>query len=297
MSSTSIACASQPADSGRVSGAGLTCHSGCPATSWVCSPLLITSACSRCRGICCSAYAGEVNFGPSFLIGVGAYAAGSARTTSRTGRSGPAWLQVRFGQRGGRALLLAGAGSAPHRPVFRPGDAGRRPAPAKPHRDLSQAPPAARSAWTCRTCCPSTTSNNYWIALAFMSDLRRHPLSACRDPPWASSCRQAARTPSRPPPSASTSPNTSSPRSASRALFSGLAGAMLIFYEGTASPGTVVYHRRRRAGHRGRRARCGSRTILGAALGAIFLIVAERDFSAPSARLSTLRGLRGGPRW
>ncbi len=69
------------------------------------------------------------------------------------------------------------------------------------------------------------------------------------------------------------------------ALFSGLAGAMLIFYMGTASPGTVVDIgvgvQVIIAAVMG-----GRRTILGAALGAIFLIVAG-EILRPLGQLST----------
>ena len=69
------------------------------------------------------------------------------------------------------------------------------------------------------------------------------------------------------------------------ALFSGLAGAMLIFYMGTASPGTVVDIgvgvQVIIAAVMG-----GRRTILGAALGAIFLIVAG-ELLRPLGEIST----------
>jgi len=70
------------------------------------------------------------------------------------------------------------------------------------------------------------------------------------------------------------------------ALFSGLAGAMLIFYEGTASVGTVVDIG---VGVQVIIAAVlgGRRTILGAALGAIFLIVAG-ELLRPLGELSTL---------
>jgi len=69
------------------------------------------------------------------------------------------------------------------------------------------------------------------------------------------------------------------------ALFSGLAGAMLIFYMGTASPGTVVDIG---VGVQVIIAAVlgGRRTILGAALGAIFLIVAG-EILRPLGELST----------
>jgi len=69
------------------------------------------------------------------------------------------------------------------------------------------------------------------------------------------------------------------------ALFSGLAGAMLIFYEGTASVGTVVDIG---VGVQVIIAAVlgGRRTILGAALGAIFLIVAG-EILRPLGELST----------
>ena len=69
------------------------------------------------------------------------------------------------------------------------------------------------------------------------------------------------------------------------ALFSGLAGAMLVFYMGTASPGTVVDIA---VGVQVIIAAVlgGRRTILGAALGAIFLIVAG-EILRPLGQLST----------
>ncbi|MEI9988350.1 MAG: hypothetical protein WDN69_37780 [Aliidongia sp.] len=60
--------------------------------------------------------------------------------------------------------------------------------------------------------------------------------------------------PCRPGHSASTSPSTSSSLSRSSAFFSGLAGALMVFYMGTASVGTFVDHLGRRAGHHRRRA-------------------------------------------
>jgi len=69
------------------------------------------------------------------------------------------------------------------------------------------------------------------------------------------------------------------------ALFSGLAGAMLVFYLGTASPGTVIDLA---VGVQVIIAAVlgGRRTILGAALGAVVLIIAG-EILRPLGQLST----------
>ena len=69
------------------------------------------------------------------------------------------------------------------------------------------------------------------------------------------------------------------------AFFSGLSGALLVFYFGTASVGTVVDVAVGVQGHRRRRARRTAH-VLGAALGAIFLIVAG-EFLRPTGELAT----------
>ena len=127
-------------------------------------------------------------------------------------------------------------------------------------------------------------STNYWIALAFMGIsglvlllLSRSPvgliLQACGQDPIEA---------------AALGFNVSKHKLAAfcvSALFSGLSGAMLVFYFGTVSPGTVVDIA---VGVQVIIAAVlgGRRTIIGAAIGAVFLIVAG-EILRPLGQLST----------
>jgi len=128
-------------------------------------------------------------------------------------------------------------------------------------------------------------SNNYWIALGFMSisgallfGLSRSAVGLILQASGQDAMQAGAL-----------GFNVTKHKLAAfcvSALFSGLAGAMLIFYEGTASVGTVVDIG---VGVQVIIAAVlgGRRTILGAALGAIFLIVAG-ELLRPLGELSTL---------
>ena len=88
-------------------------------------------------------FANEVNFGPTFLIGLGAYGAGILN-----GHGFPIWASVILGHadRGGRRHRAGTAGAAPDRPLFRPDHAGGRANPAEPGRGIRRVHRRARSA-------------------------------------------------------------------------------------------------------------------------------------------------------
>jgi branched-chain amino acid transport system permease protein len=226
-------------------------------------------------------FAGEVNFGPSFLIGVGAYTAGLLNHY-------PHWPILACVITGAIAsvaagLLLAIPALRLHGPYFGlvtlvavlvlqniivlfAGTTGG---------EIGLDLPDVMSI---------DDSNNYWIALAFLTvsgallfGLSRSAVGLILQASGQDAVQAGAL-----------GFNVTKHKLAAfcvSALFSGLAGAMLIFYEGTASPGTVVDIG---VGVQVIIAAVlgGRRTILGAALGAIFLIVAG-EILRPLGQLST----------
>ncbi len=226
-------------------------------------------------------FAGEVNFGPTFLIGLGAYGAGLLN--SQAGWPVPACVA-------GGAVLAVGGGVLLALPALRL----RGPYfglitlvavlllhPGRHH----------RSHWTggeIGMSLPDVLSiddgTNYWIALGFMGVsglclllLSRSPvgliLQACGQDPVEA---------------AALGFNVSKHKLAAfcvSALFSGLSGAMLVFYFGTVSPGTVIDVA---VGVQVIIAAVlgGRRTIIGAAIGAVFLVAAG-ELLRPLGQLST----------
>ena len=158
-------------------------------------------------------FAGEVNFGPSFLIGVGAYTA--ALLNHYAAVADPALPRRRRLRRGDRRRGPRGPGAAPAPdPYF-----GLVTLVAVLLLQNVMVLFAGVTGGEIGLDLPDVLSiddtTNYYYALGLHDRQRRHPVSACRDPPSASSSRPAARTPSRPRRSASTSPSTSWRRSAS----------------------------------------------------------------------------------
>src|SRR6478672_7585271 len=201
-------------------------------------------------------FAGEVNFGPTFLIGVGAYTAGILN--NQYGWS--VYLCIILG-----AMASVIAGFVLALPALRVRG---------PYFGLTIPDVISIDAGV-----------NYWIALGFMTisalilyGLSQSPIglvlqASGQDPVQAGALgfnivkhKLAAFVVS--------------------AFFSGLAGALLVFYFGTASVGTVVDVA---VGVNVIVAAVlgGRRTVLGAALGAIFLIVAG-EFLRPTGELATL---------
>ena len=226
-------------------------------------------------------YAGEVNFGPTFLIGLGAYGAGLLN--SEAGWPVPACVA------GGAALAVLG-GVLLALPALRLRG---------PYFGLVtlvavlllQQGLTIGAKWTggeIGLSLPDVLtiddSTNYWIALGFMGIagtalylLSRSPvgliLQACGQDPVEA---------------AALGFNVSKHKLAAfcvSALFSGLSGAMLVFYFGTVSPGTVIDIA---VGVQVIIAAVlgGRRTILGAAIGAVFLIVAGEALR-PLGQLAT----------
>jgi branched-chain amino acid transport system permease protein len=214
-------------------------------------------------------FAGEVNFGPSFLIGVGAYTAGLLNHYPHW----PIWACVIVG-----AIASVAAGLLLAIPALRLSG---------PYFGLVTLVAvlllqnvivlfAGITGGEIGLDLPDVLSiddaSNYWIALAFLGisgallfGLSRSAVGLILQASGQDAVQAGALCVS--------------------ALFSGLAGAMLIFYEGTASPGTVVDIA---VGVQVIIAAVlgGRRTILGAALGAIFLIVAG-EILRPLGQLST----------
>jgi branched-chain amino acid transport system permease protein len=226
-------------------------------------------------------FAGEVNFGPSFLIGVGAYTAGLLNHYPHW----PIWACVIVG-----AIASVAAGLLLAIPALRLSG---------PYFGLVTLVAvlllqnvivlfAGITGGEIGLDLPDVLSiddaSNYWIALAFLGisgallfGLSRSAVGLILQASGQDAVQAGAL-----------GFNVTKHKLAAfcvSALFSGLAGAMLIFYEGTASPGTVVDIA---VGVQVIIAAVlgGRRTILGAALGAIFLIVAG-EILRPLGQLST----------
>jgi branched-chain amino acid transport system permease protein len=226
-------------------------------------------------------FAGEVNFGPTFLVGLGAYGAGILN--SETGLPIP--VCVLFGTllaiAGG--LLLAVPALRLSGPYF-----GLTTLVAVLLLQQMVTVFAKYTGGEIGLTIPDVLSiddaTNYWIALGTMAisgavlfGLSRSALGlilqACGQDPVEAQALGF---------------NVAKHKLAAfcvSALFSGLAGAMLIFYLGTASPGTVIDIA---VGVQVIIAAVlgGRRTILGAALGAVVLIVAG-ELLRPLGQLST----------
>ncbi len=212
-------------------------------------------------------FAGEVNFGPSFLIGVGAYTAALLNHYA----GWPIWACTISG--GGMSiiagLLLAIPALRLSGPYF-----GLVTLVAVLMLQNIIVLFAGITGGEIGLDLPDVLSiddsNNYWIALAFMSisgaflfGLSRSAVGLILQASGQDAVQAGAL-----------GFNVTKHKLAAfcvSALFSGLSGAMLIFYEGTASVGTVVDIA---VGVQVIIAAVlgGRRTILGAALGAIFLI-------------------------
>lgn len=226
-------------------------------------------------------FAGEVNFGPSFLIGVGAYTAGLLNHYPHW----PIWACVIAGALASvfGGLLLAIPALRLSGPYF-----GLVTLVAVLVLQNVIVLTAGFSGGEIGLDLPDVLaindSTNYWIALAFMTisgallfGLSRSAAGLILQASGQDSIQAAAL-----------GFNVTKHKLAAfcvSALFSGLAGAMLIFYEGTVSVGTVVDIG---VGVQVIIAAVlgGRRTILGAALGAIFLIVAG-ELLRPLGQLST----------
>ncbi len=226
-------------------------------------------------------FAGEVNFGPTFLVGLGAYGAGILN--SETGLPIP--VCVLFGTflaiAGG--LLLAVPALRLSGPYF-----GLTTLVAVLLLQQMVTVFAKQTGGEIGLTIPDVLSiddaTNYWIALGTMAvsgavlfGLSRSALGlilqACGQDPVEAQALGF---------------NVAKNKLAAfcvSALFSGLAGAMLIFYLGTASPGTVIDIA---VGVQVIIAAVlgGRRTILGAAVGAMVLIVAG-EILRPLGQLST----------
>ena len=226
-------------------------------------------------------FAGEVNFGPSFLIGVGAYTAGLLNHYPHW----PLWLCVVAGAVASvvGGLLLAIPALRLHGPYF-----GLVTLVAVLLLQNVIVLFAGTTGGEIGLDLPDVLSidesNNYWIALGFLAvsgailfGLSRSAVGLILQASGQDAVQAGAL-----------GFNVTKHKLAAfcvSALFSGLAGAMLIFYEGTASVGTVVQIS---VGVQVIVAAVlgGRRTILGAALGAIFLIVAE-EVLRPLGQMST----------
>ena len=225
-------------------------------------------------------FANEVNFGPTFLIGSGAYAAGLLN-----GQGFPIWV-----------CLIAGALAALVGGVALAVPALRLTGPyfglvtlvavllLQQVIVIFAGVTGGEIGLTINDVMSVDDATNYWIALAFMTvsgfilfTLSRSPLGLILQASGQDRIGAAAL-----------GFNVTKHKLAAfciSAVFSGLAGAMLVFYLGTASVGTVVDIA---VGVQVIIAAVlgGRRTILGAALGAIFLIVAG-EFLRPLGQLST----------
>ncbi len=226
-------------------------------------------------------FAGEVNFGPTFLVGLGAYGAGLLN--SEAGWPVPACVA------GGAALAVVG-GLLLALPALRLRGPYFGLVTLVAVLLLMQAVTIGAH-WTggeIGLSLPDVLSidetTNYWIALAFMGVSGLALLLLSRSPVGLilQACGQD------PVEAAALGFNVSKHKLAAfcvSALFSGLSGAMLVFYFGTVSPGTVIDIA---VGVQVIIAAVlgGRRTIIGAAIGAVFLIVAG-ELLRPLGQLST----------
>jgi branched-chain amino acid transport system permease protein len=226
-------------------------------------------------------FAGEVNFGPSFLIGVGAYTAGLLNHYE----AWPIWACTAAGGATSivAGLLLAVPALRLSGPYF-----GLVTLVAVLMLQNIIVLFAGITGGEIGLDLPDVLavddSNNYWIALAFMAisgtflfGLSRSAVGLILQASGQDAIQAGAL-----------GFNVTKHKLAAfciSALFSGLAGAMLIFYEGTASVGTVVDIA---VGVQVIIAAVlgGRRTILGAALGAVFLI-AMGELLRPIGEAST----------
>ena len=226
-------------------------------------------------------FAGEVNFGPTFLIGLGAY--GAALLNSLAGWPIPACVA------GGAALAVVG-GVLLALPALRLRGPYFGLVTLVAVLLLQQAV-TSFAHWTggeIGLSLPDVLSiddrTNYWIALATVavSGLLLFLYSRSTAGLILQACGQD------PVEAAALGFNVSKHKLAAfciSAFFSGLAGAMLVFYFGTVSPGTVVDIT---VGVQVIIAAVlgGRRTILGGAIGAVFLVVAG-EVLRPLGQLAT----------
>ena len=226
-------------------------------------------------------FAGEVNFGPTFLVGLGAYGAGILNAQTEW----PIPVCVVFG-----ALLAVAGGLLLAVPALRLTGPYFGLVTLVAVLMLQQMVTvfAHYSGGEIGLTIPDVLSiddaTNYWIALGFMaaSGLALFGLSRSALGLILQACGQDQVQ------AQALGFNVAKHKLAAfcvSALFSGLSGAMLVFYEGTASPGTVidiaVGVQVIIAAVMG-----GRRTILGAAIGAVVLIVAG-EILRPLGQLST----------
>ena len=226
-------------------------------------------------------FANEVNFGPTFLIGSGAYAAGLLNA-----HGVPMWM-----------CLIAGAGAALLGGIVLAVPALRLTGPyfglatlvavllLQQFIIIFAASTGGEIGLTMIDILSAEAITNYWYALAFMVasgailfTLSRSPMGLILQASGQDRIGASAL-----------GFNVTKHKLAAfciSAVFSGLAGAMLVFYLGTASVGTVVDVS---VGVQVIIAAVlgGRRTIVGAAIGAIFLILAGEALR-PLGELSTL---------
>jgi branched-chain amino acid transport system permease protein len=226
-------------------------------------------------------FAGEVNFGPTFLVGLGAYGAGILN--SETGLPIPVCVLFGAALAVAGGLLLAVPALRLSGPYF-----GLTTLVAVLLLQQMVTVFAKYSGGEIGLTIPDVLSisdiTNYYIALGFMaiSGLVLFGLSRSALGLILQACGQD------PVEAQALGFNVAKHKLAAfcvSALFSGLAGAMLVFYLGTASPGTVIDIA---VGVQVIIAAVlgGRRTILGAAVGAAVLIVAG-EVLRPLGQLST----------
>src|ERR1700690_2467724 len=226
-------------------------------------------------------FAGEVNFGPTFLIGTGAYTAGILDNLYQP----PIWLCVAAGA---LAAVLGGVVLALPALRVRGPYFGLTTLVAVlmlqnfvvVFADLT----GGEIGLTIPDVITIDASANYWIALGFMT-ISALILYGLSQSPIGLVLQASGQDPVQ---AGALGFNIVKHKLAAfivSAFFSGLSGALLVFYFGTASVGTVVDVA---VGVQVIVAAVlgGRRTVLGAALGAIFLIVAG-EFLRPTGELAT----------
>src|SRR6202142_4126586 len=226
-------------------------------------------------------FAGEVNFGPTFLIGTGAYTAGILDNLYQP----PIWICVVAG-----ALAAVAGGVVLALPALRVRG---------PYFGLTTLVAVlmlqnfvvvfadltgGEIGLTIPDVITINASANYWIALGFMT-ISALILYGLSQSPIGLVLQASGQDPVQ---AGALGFNIVKHKLAAflvSAFFSGLSGALLVFYFGTASVGTVVDVA---VGVNVIVAAVlgGRRTVLGAALGAIFLIVAG-EFLRPTGELAT----------